>query len=172
MSAARCYDEQGNPLTRYVMDACGVSRTLVVRVRGRGSGRVSMAGMTCYRLGEQPRPICAIREYRVRKASRRASAGGTPDPIVRARVRFGGPIVLVCDNVRLYLTAGICATPGLSPAARVSWPMSPARKPARREHALLLPLTRGRAVKLDQESAKRLNAALVPEPASPSIAPV
>ncbi|UXX97269.1 hypothetical protein N7U49_46240 [Streptomyces sp. AD2-2] len=77
MSAARCYDEQGNPLTRYVMDACGVSRTLVVRVRGRGSGRVSMAGMTCYRLGEQPRPICAIREYRVRKASRRASAGGT-----------------------------------------------------------------------------------------------
>ena len=41
--------------------------TPVVRVRGRGSGRVSMAGMTCYKPGERSRLIYAIREYRGRK---------------------------------------------------------------------------------------------------------
>jgi hypothetical protein len=30
-----------------------IGRTPVVRVRGRGSGRVSMAGMTCYKPGER-----------------------------------------------------------------------------------------------------------------------
>lgn len=41
--------------------------TPVVRVRGRGTGRVSMAGMTCYKSGERSRLIYAIREYRGRK---------------------------------------------------------------------------------------------------------
>ncbi|GFN09727.1 hypothetical protein GCM10010298_70570 [Streptomyces microflavus] len=41
--------------------------TPVVRVRGRGSGRVSMAGMTCYKPGERSRLFYAIREYRGRK---------------------------------------------------------------------------------------------------------
>ncbi|MFC8536696.1 hypothetical protein ACFUJY_22540 [Streptomyces sp. NPDC057249] len=41
--------------------------TPVVRVRGRGSGRVSMAGMTCYKPGERSRLIYAIRECRGRK---------------------------------------------------------------------------------------------------------
>lgn len=44
-----------------------IGRTPVVRVRGRGSGRVSMAGMTCYKPGERSRLIYAIREYRGRK---------------------------------------------------------------------------------------------------------
>ncbi|MFD9271133.1 hypothetical protein ACFWB1_37500 [Streptomyces goshikiensis] len=33
-------------------------------VRGRGSGRVSMAGMACYKPGQPSRLIYAIREYR------------------------------------------------------------------------------------------------------------
>lgn len=37
--------------------------TPVVRVRGRGSGRVSMAGMTCYKPGKRSRVIYAVREY-------------------------------------------------------------------------------------------------------------
>lgn len=36
--------------------------TPIVRVRGRGSGRVPMAGMTCYKPGEQSRLFYAIRE--------------------------------------------------------------------------------------------------------------
>jgi hypothetical protein len=44
-----------------------IGRTPVVRVRGRGSGRVSMAGMTCYKHGQRSRLIYATREYRGRK---------------------------------------------------------------------------------------------------------
>nr|WP_245939359.1 hypothetical protein [Actinacidiphila glaucinigra] len=38
-----------------------------MRVRGRGSGRVSMAGMTCCKPGQRSRLIYATREYRGRK---------------------------------------------------------------------------------------------------------
>ncbi|MFE6828517.1 winged helix-turn-helix domain-containing protein [Streptomyces sp. NPDC057690] len=40
--------------------------TPVVRVRGRGSGRVSMAGMVCCRPGRRSRMFYAVREYRGR----------------------------------------------------------------------------------------------------------
>jgi hypothetical protein len=49
--------------------------TPVVRVRGRGSGRVSMVGMNCYKPGERSRLFYAVRECTGRKTSRRASAG-------------------------------------------------------------------------------------------------
>nr|WP_244257431.1 transposase [Kitasatospora cineracea] len=83
-------------------------QTPVVRARGRGAGRVSMAGMTCYKPGERSRPICTIREYRGREDEpkgfgRRGFRGLT----TRARRQPGGPIVLVRDNVRLHLTAGM-----------------------------------------------------------------
>lgn len=41
--------------------------TPVLRVRGRGSGRVSMAGMTCYKAGERARLFYAVREYSGRR---------------------------------------------------------------------------------------------------------
>ncbi|MFI9568837.1 transposase [Streptomyces rishiriensis] len=83
-----------------------IGRTPVVRVRGRGSGRVSMAGMTCYKPGERSRLIYAIREYRGRKDEPKGFGWRDfRDLIVRARIQLGGPIVLVWDNVRLHLTA-------------------------------------------------------------------
>lgn len=39
-----------------------IGQTPVVRVRGRGAGRVLMAAMTCYQPGERSRLIYAIRE--------------------------------------------------------------------------------------------------------------
>ncbi|MFF1839082.1 MFS transporter [Streptomyces sp. NPDC058231] len=47
--------------------ASGTANRSPHRVRGRGSGRVSIAGMTCYRPGERSRLIYAVREYRGRK---------------------------------------------------------------------------------------------------------
>ncbi|MFD8719134.1 hypothetical protein ACFV2H_14275 [Streptomyces sp. NPDC059629] len=44
-------------------------------MRGRGSGRVSMAGMACYKPGERSRLIYAIREYRGRKDERKPQEG-------------------------------------------------------------------------------------------------
>lgn len=80
--------------------------TPVVRVRGRGTGRVSMAGMTCYKPGERSRPIYAIREYRGRKDEPKGFGWKDyPDLVTRARTQLGGPIVLVWDNLRMHLVA-------------------------------------------------------------------
>nr|WP_051967371.1 transposase [Kitasatospora mediocidica] len=80
--------------------------TPVVRVRGRGSGRVSMAGMTCYKPGERSRLIYAIREYRGRKDEPKGFGWKDyRDLIVRAHSQLGGPIVLVWDNLRMHLVA-------------------------------------------------------------------
>ncbi|MEU4728901.1 transposase [Streptomyces sp. NPDC023588] len=85
-----------------------IGQTPVVRVRGRGSGRVSMAGMACYKPGERSRLIYAIREYRGREDEPKGFGWRDfRDLIVRARIQLGGPIVLVWDNVRLHLTAGM-----------------------------------------------------------------
>ncbi|MEU4583273.1 transposase [Kitasatospora aureofaciens] len=82
-----------------------VGQTPVVRVRGRGSGRVSMAGMTCYKSGERSRLIYAIREYRGHKGEPKGFGWRDfRDLIIRAHTQLGGPIVLVWDNVRLHLT--------------------------------------------------------------------
>ncbi|MFG2630319.1 transposase [Streptomyces sp. NPDC048473] len=77
----------------------------MVRVRGRGSGRVSMAGMTCYKPGERSRLICSVREYTGRK-DRPKCFGWRDfrDLLIRARIQLGGPISLVWDDVRLHLT--------------------------------------------------------------------
>ncbi|WP_369201601.1 transposase [Streptomyces sp. PU-14G] len=84
-----------------------IDQTPVVRVRGRGSGRVSMAGMACYKPGQRSRLIYAIREYRGRKDEPKGFGWrGFRDLIVRARIQLGGPIVLVWDNARLNLTVG------------------------------------------------------------------
>ncbi|MDO0930410.1 transposase [Streptomyces sp. DG2A-72] len=85
-----------------------VGRTPVVRVRGRGSGRVSMAGMVCYKPGQRSRVIYAVREYHGRKNEPKGFGWkDLRNLLVRARIQLGGPIVLVWDNVRLHLTAGM-----------------------------------------------------------------
>ncbi|MFB7223594.1 transposase [Streptomyces sp. NPDC056227] len=78
--------------------------TPVVRVRGRGSGRVSMAGLTCYRPGKQSRMFYSVREYRGRKGEPKGIGWrDLRDLLVRAHIQLGGPIVLVWDNLRMHL---------------------------------------------------------------------
>ncbi|WP_425526092.1 IS630 family transposase [Streptomyces mirabilis] len=102
-------DEAGQSMTPPRARTWGrIGQTPVVRVRGRGSGRVSMAGMTCYKPGQRSRLIYAFREYRGRKDEPKGFGWRDfRDLITRARTQLGGPIVLVWDNVRLHLTAGI-----------------------------------------------------------------
>jgi transposase len=102
-------DEAGQSMTPPRARTWGrIGHTPVVRVRGRGSGRVSMAGMACYKPGERSRLIYAIREYRGRKDEPKGFGWRDfRDLIVRARFQLGGPIVLVWDNLRLHLTAGM-----------------------------------------------------------------
>lgn len=63
-----------------------------------------MAGMACYKQGENSRLIYAIREYRGRKGELKGfSWRDFRDLIVRARIQLGSPIVLVRDNARIHL---------------------------------------------------------------------
>ncbi len=55
-----------------------IGQTLVVRVRGRGSGRVRMAGMVCFRPGDRSRLIYSFRVHRDRKGG---PNGFTVDPV-------------------------------------------------------------------------------------------
>ncbi|MDT0438625.1 MULTISPECIES: transposase [Streptomyces] len=96
-------DEAGQSMTPPRATWGRIGRTPIVRVRGRGSGRVSMAGMACYKPGQRSRLIYAIRDYRGRKDEPKGF--GWRDfraLVVRARIQLGGPIVLVWDNVRLH----------------------------------------------------------------------
>lgn len=78
-------------------------RTPVVRVRGRGSGRVSMAGMICYKPGERSRLFYPIRECRGRKSEPKGFGWKHyRDLVIRAHAQLGGPIVLVWDNLRMW----------------------------------------------------------------------
>ncbi|MFE1198124.1 transposase [Streptomyces olivaceoviridis] len=102
-------DEAGQSMTPPRSKTWGrVGRIPVVRVRGRGSGRMSMAGMVCYRPGARSRLLYAIREYYGRKDEPKGFGWrDLRNLLVRARIQLGGPIVLVWDNVRLHLAAGM-----------------------------------------------------------------
>ncbi|MFJ1803986.1 transposase [Streptomyces sp. NPDC088180] len=78
--------------------------TPVVRVRGRGSGRVSMAGLTCYKPGKRSRMFYSVREYRGRKGEPKGIGWrDLCELLIRAHIQLGGPIVLVWDNLRMHL---------------------------------------------------------------------
>ncbi|MEV7124373.1 hypothetical protein AB0O12_38825, partial [Kitasatospora griseola] len=79
-------------------------RTPVVRVRGRGSGRLSMAGLTCYKPGKRSRIFYSMREYRGRRGEPKGIGWrDLRDQLVRAHIQLGGPIVLVWDNPGMHL---------------------------------------------------------------------
>ncbi|MCM2424111.1 transposase [Streptomyces sp. RKAG293] len=64
--------------------------------------------MACCKSGERSRLIYPIREYRGRKDKPKGfGRRAFRDLIVRARIQLCGPIVLVRDNLRRHLTAGV-----------------------------------------------------------------
>ncbi|NEB51927.1 helix-turn-helix domain-containing protein [Streptomyces griseus] len=98
-------DEAGQSMTPPRARSWGrKGSTPVVRVRGRGSGRVSMAGLTCYKPGKRSRMFYSVREYRGRKGEPKGIGWrDLCDLLVRAHIQLGGPIVLVWDNLRMHL---------------------------------------------------------------------
>ena len=85
-------------------------RTPVVRVRGAGSGRVSIAGLACFRPGQTPRLLYRVLPYR----GRRDEAKGFTwrdyrDLICDAHRRLGRPVVLVWDNLNTHRCAEMTA---------------------------------------------------------------
>jgi putative transposase len=81
-------------------------RTPVVAVSGKGSGRVSIAGLVCVRPGERTRLIYRTRLHRGRKGERRSFAEADYAALLdAAHQQLGGPIVVIWDNLNTHRSA-------------------------------------------------------------------
>jgi hypothetical protein len=78
-------------------------RTPVVRVSGKGSGRVSVAGLACLKPGEPSRFFFRLRLHRGRKGERRSmSEAGYAALVTAAHHALGAPVILVWDNLNTH----------------------------------------------------------------------
>ena len=81
-------------------------RTPVVAVSGKGSGRVSIAGLVCVRPGQRSRLIYRIRTHRGRKGERRSFAEADYAALLdAAHQQLGGPIVVIWDDLNTHRSA-------------------------------------------------------------------
>jgi putative transposase len=83
-------------------------RTPVVAVSGKGSGRVSIAGLVCVRPGYRSRLIYRTRIHRGRKGERRSFAEADYAALLdAAHQQLGGPIVVIWDNLNTHRSAAM-----------------------------------------------------------------
>jgi transposase len=81
-------------------------RTPVVAVSGKGSGRVSAAGMTCYRPGARSRFFYRIRVHTGRRGERRSmSEADYANLITAAHNQLAAPLIVVWDNLNTHKSA-------------------------------------------------------------------
>jgi hypothetical protein len=73
----------------------------VVRVSGKGSGRVSVAGLACYKPGQPARLSYRTRIHRGRKGERRSmSEADYAALITAAHQTLNAPVILIWDNLK------------------------------------------------------------------------
>ncbi len=78
-------------------------RTPVVKVSGRGSGRVSVAGLACLKPGERGRFFFRLRKHRGRKGERRSMSENDYAALVTAAHRaLDAPVILIWDNLNTH----------------------------------------------------------------------
>jgi hypothetical protein len=100
--------------------------TPVVRVSGKGSGRVSVAGLACYKPGARSRLFYRVRTHRGRKGERRSmSEADYASLVTAAHNQLHAPIILVWDNLNTHISAAMRAFI----AAHPDW-LTEARLPA------------------------------------------
>jgi transposase len=76
----------------------------VVKVRGAGGGRVSIAGVACYRPGDRPHLYYQLRVYRRRKGEAKGFTGADYRDLILATHRtLSAPLVWVRDNLNIHL---------------------------------------------------------------------
>jgi transposase len=79
-----------------------------IPVSGKGSGRVSVAGLVCVRPGQRSRLIYRTRTHRGRKGERRSFAETDYAALLdAAHQQLGGPIVLIWDNLNTHISAAM-----------------------------------------------------------------
>jgi hypothetical protein len=81
-------------------------QTPVVPVSGKGSGRVSIAGLVCVRPGSRSRLFYRMRVHRGRKGERRSmSEADYAGLITAAHQQLHAPVILVWDNLNTHVSA-------------------------------------------------------------------
>lgn len=85
--------------------------TPVIPVSGKGSGRLSVAGLLCVRPGQQPtrpRLLYRIKVHRARKGERRSFAESDYIRLLDAAHQYlNAPIVLIWDNLNTHLSTAM-----------------------------------------------------------------
>ena len=76
----------------------------MVTVRGAGGGRVSIAGVACYRPGDRPHLFYQLRVYRRRKGEAKGFTWADYRDLILATHRaLPAPLVWVWDNLNIHL---------------------------------------------------------------------
>jgi len=85
-------------------------RTPVTRVSGKGSGRVSVAGLACFRPGARDHLLYRVRIHRGRKGERRSmSEADYAGLITAAHQELHAPVILIWDNLNTHISAAMHA---------------------------------------------------------------
>lgn len=83
-------------------------RTPVTAVSGKGSGRVSIAGLVCVRPGQRSRLIYRTRIHRGRQGERRSFSEADYAALLdAAHQQLGGPLVVIWDNLNTHRSAAM-----------------------------------------------------------------
>ncbi len=78
----------------------------MIAVSGKGSGRVSVAGLVCLRPARRGRLFYRIRVHRGRKGERRSlSEADYAGLIAAAHQQLHAPIILIWDNLNTHISA-------------------------------------------------------------------
>jgi transposase len=76
----------------------------LVRVRGAGGGRVSIAGVACYRPGDRPHLFYQLLVHRRRKGEAKSFAWSDyRDLIIAAHRQLAAPVIWCWDNLNTHL---------------------------------------------------------------------
>ncbi len=90
--------------------------TPVVRVSGKGSGRVSVAGLVCVKPGCRGRLFYRVRVHRGRKGERRSmSEADYAGLITAAHQQLHAPVILIWDNLNTHISAVMRTFTGAHP---------------------------------------------------------
>jgi DDE superfamily endonuclease len=82
--------------------------TPVVRVSGKGSGRVSVAGLVCLKPGARGHLFYRTRVHRGRKGERRSmSEADYAELITAAHQNLSAPVILAWDNLNTHVSAAM-----------------------------------------------------------------
>ncbi|WP_285487343.1 IS630 family transposase [Amycolatopsis taiwanensis] len=82
--------------------------TPVIPVSGKGSGRISVAGLCCLRSGQRPHLLYRAKIHRGRKGERRSFAETDYAALLDAAHQYlKAPIVLIWDNLNTHISTAM-----------------------------------------------------------------